>query len=515
MAKRRLLAFISALVLITASPVPAQESGPDAEMSLNEAFETALRKNLQLAVQRVDTELADSAYRLETGNFDSILSSNLNWRSDRAPSAISFISGADTIESDVQTYDISLMRPFHDGSSLTYSFGTVRNYSNSIYRDPNPSYDGGLTLTYTRPLKRGAGKIPTLAMLRVAAIGRDQSFHLLRHTMSQTLLEVEKAYWDLVYALSELKVRVGALAQAQDLVKVNEERMRLGLLAPNEVRVIEAKAGAAARQEAVIIAQDAIADSRERLGRLLGQEGSTVPFFVPTDPPEPLGESDSLQEYLDRAFAHRPDLLQAEADLKAKGLLTAMNRNLLKPKINFRTTTTLAATSGGRTDTLDQVGRLDYPNYFIGFEVEIPLHNRRARETLRQSQLSRKKSEMLHADMRRQIASEVRLSLTQVGTDGRRIEATNLAARLAERKLEAETERYNQGLLTTHDLLIIQEQLAEARSRAVRAKVDYSKSLADLAHATGRYLHYRSILLSEDGASLVDERANPRNPSRL
>ncbi|HSG05361.1 MAG TPA: TolC family protein, partial [Nitrospiria bacterium] len=80
-------------------------------------------------------------------------------------------------------------------------------------------------------------------------------------------------------------------------------------------------------------------------------------------------------------------------------------------------------------------------------------------------------------------------------TDSRRIEITRKARELAEKKLETETERLRLGLTTTHQVLEFQKDLAEARSRELRAVTDLNKSDANLSRVKGTLLEERGIAL--------------------
>ena len=69
-------------------------------------------------------------------------------------------------------------------------------------------------------------------------------------------------------------------------------------------------------------------------------------------------------------------------------------------------------------------------------------------------------------------------------TDNKRIEATRLARRLAEERLDAQEKKYRVGLSTSRDVLEDQESVANAQTNEVQALVDYNKSVARLGRVT-------------------------------
>jgi len=79
-------------------------------------------------------------------------------------------------------------------------------------------------------------------------------------------------------------------------------------------------------------------------------------------------------------------------------------------------------------------------------------------------------------------------SLDQIRQSWQRILAARLEVVLATRTLEGEQRQFEVGLRTSTDVLDASAQLADARSREVRALADWQIALVDLAFATGTTL---------------------------
>ena len=82
---------------------------------------------------------------------------------------------------------------------------------------------------------------------------------------------------------------------------------------------------------------------------------------------------------------------------------------------------------------------------------------------------------------------EVKTALRAVETGYKRILAYTSARELAEKKLEAESEKLKVGKSTSYLLLQYQRDLADARTTELKAKVDYTLSLANLGFRMGRF----------------------------
>ena len=86
---------------------------------------------------------------------------------------------------------------------------------------------------------------------------------------------------------------------------------------------------------------------------------------------------------------------------------------------------------------------------------------------------------MTRRSLETRIAAEVRDAGRNVTTNLQRIEATEAARQLAERRLEAEQRRFEVGLSTSFFVFQAQRDLASARSREQRAILDYTRSVVD------------------------------------
>ncbi len=110
-----------------------------------------------------------------------------------------------------------------------------------------------------------------------------------------------------------------------------------------------------------------------------------------------------------------------------------------------------------------------------------------------------------------QISLEVGDAVRSVETDAKRVDAYRIARELAEKRLEAETKKLDVGLTTNYFVLQYQEELANARSREIKALVDYNLSLSRLEkvrrqRASGRATSRWPISISEPSSGTIQLR---------
>ena len=93
----------------------------------------------------------------------------------------------------------------------------------------------------------------------------------------------------------------------------------------------------------------------------------------------------------------------------------------------------------------------------------------RAQVTVRQTQAQIKAIEL-------QIAAEVTNAASQMQSNVKRVGAATAARELAQKRLEAETSKFEVGLSTNFFVVQAQRDLAEAETTELRARLDYEQS---------------------------------------
>ncbi len=85
--------------------------------------------------------------------------------------------------------------------------------------------------------------------------------------VTQTLRNVRNAYWDLAYAIDNLKAQQESLALSQQSLKDNQKRVEIGTMAP--IDIVQAQAEVATNESSVIVAEAAIKAAQDNLRALI------------------------------------------------------------------------------------------------------------------------------------------------------------------------------------------------------------------------------------------------------
>jgi len=481
-------------------------------LSLQDCIQTALKNNLDLAVEAYNPKMSEEEIRKEKGVFDPLFYSELDYAEYKVPTNrggfyLTLAPGLKIFpdEYENRTWDVGLKQRLLTGTSYDLRFQNSRWYSlldpsiNANFYAFNPSYTSVLSLTLTQPLLKNFGLDVNRAKINIARNNKEISLQQFRGQVFKVVSEVQSAYWDLVAAMESLEVNRRSLKLAQDLLEINKAKVKAGTLAPLEI--VAAEAEVAAREEGVIVAENQIRSVEDRLRRILNLPRDSQLWERPIRPAEKpvLAEiSFSEEESLKRALELRPEYVQAKKDLTNKDIYARFARNQLFPSLNLQGSAGLNGIGENWHDSFHELRGGDYYSYAVGLVLEVPLGNRSARGEYAKACLDRDKSKATLVNLEQKITLEIREAIRQIQTNRKRIDATEKARILAEKKLEVEQKKLSVGMSTNFEVLRTQRDLLEAETNWIKALLDYTKSLVELERAEGTILERHNITLEEE-----------------
>lgn len=483
-------------------------------LTLDEARELALERNLSLVVERFRQVESELGLRQSMGIYDPNLTGDLGAFDETQPS-VSFLDGADVRINEGRNWNIGIGRLFSSGGTGSVSWNNQRSKSNSSFANLNPSYRVDFDLSFRQPLLRDFGKMNTERFIRIARTNVNISRESFEAQVVATLQSVEDAYWNLVEAEAQLGVAEESLALAEQLHGQNQIRVEVGTLAPLEL--VQSEAGIAIRQEEIIRARGLVGDSEDVLRQLMNLRDAdlwSLKLVLETDPERDEVKID-IEEAIATALAERPELRSkrlSQGDLN-QDLGYFQNQKLPRVdlrvvygvnglggdlrEIDFFTGELVREASGGYQDALDQAAGTNFQGWSAGVNVAYSIFNREAKARLALAEAGFERGEMELEDLELAITTSVRRIARFVDTARQGLESARVSSRLAEKNLDAEQKRYQNGMSTSFQVLEVQEDLTAARSREVAAVTGYRKALV---------LYYRSIgrLAEESGVEIAD-----------
>jgi len=468
-------------------------------LTIEEAVTVALQRNLGIAVQRYSREASRLGIQQNLGIYDLGLSADTTYTDTESLSQ----SGLSTSSAKVGTFDINLAQLVPTGGTFAFGWQNRKTESPRPIGLPEGSpfqtvfYSSSPTLQFTQPLLRNFGRETTEHDLLVARLNSDQSREAFVQQVTNVVQLVENAYWDLFGARQQLRVAEEALGLAKELHQMNKVRVDVGTLAPLEL--VQSEVGIATSEENIITAQAAVGDAADRLRRLLNfrqGEAWNVDIIPETDPATEHPAMD-VAAAISTAFEARPELASQRLAVKVSEIDAAFFHNQRKPKLDAFATYGLRGGGGRSSNAIDNI--TDFPEWSVGLSFAFPLQNRFARAQSTIADVNLERSQTTQKDVELQIVTEVRTAARQVDTAAKQIDSAKISRTLAEKNLDAERKRYENGMSTSFQVTQIQQDLTAARSREVSAITGYRKALVEYYRAIGKLLEQNSIEVLDEG----------------
>ncbi|MFQ5883068.1 MAG: TolC family protein [Candidatus Methylomirabilales bacterium] len=473
-----------------AAPKPGQVM----VLSLQESVLLGLKNNLDIAIEGFNPKVREADITAAKAVFDPAAFAEVSFANTRTPGRSALTQTRVNVNQDLD-FNVGLRQELPTGGRYELRFDNNRNFNNAAFFTAarnGIAYTSDLTLTLTQPFLKNFGVDINRVRIKIAKNEWEISLDRLRQRTMDVITQVQAAYWDLVFALENLKVQERSLRLARELAELNRARARAGVAAP--VEITQAEAEIAARDGDAITAEKGVRDAEDRLKVVLNipREGEWGGAILPADPARFSPVTLDLPQAVAAALRKRPEYQTAKVELANRELNLRFARNQLLPDLSFQGSVGLNGLDAGGPvtdpsygDNLSVLGSGDFFNYSAGLVLTIPLGNRAARAEFIKTRLARDQAEVSLRNLELQITAEVREAVRRVRADTKRVEATKAARVLAEEQLRIEQKRLEAGVSTTFEVLRLQRDLAAAQANEVKALTDYNKSLATMDRVRG------------------------------
>lgn len=502
----------------TAALQAAAPARPSTNLTIEDAVQRALERNLDIAVERLNPRTFDLSLAGLYATYRPTLTSTVGYR-DATSFTRSQTAGADILTTATLTANSGLLQNFQwGGGSLAVQFNNTRQSQSDRFATRNPTLNSGLTATLVQPLLRGFRTDSTRTQLRVTRINQGISESQLKATVTNTLAGVRNAYWDLVYTVQAVEVAQRSFDLATRLVEDNRTRVEIGTLAP--IDIVQAEAEAATRRQTLVQTQANRRTAELALKRLIvsGTEDELWRAELnPVDRPSFAAPEIDVDAAVRRALSIRTDIDQAKQQLEVNALNVRLLRDQTLPGVDLTAVYGLSGIGGpvfvrsglggeitqivpsGYTDALRTLRNLDAPTWNLSLNVSYPIGTSAADANLARGRVQVQQAQAQIKQIELQIATEVTNIASTLQSNQERVQAARAARELAEKRLEAENSKFEVGMSTNYFVVQAQRDLSDAQISELRALLDYNKSLVDFDRVQQTGLSRANITIVSGG----------------
>jgi outer membrane protein len=320
-------------------------------LSLNDAIRRALENNNDIEVARNDVRFAETTLRSLEGIYDPIFTFNpqLNNLVQSQQSALggSADQSGTVSQTDLQS-NASIDKIFgRGGGQYQFFFNNNRRTTNSSFNQLNPVYSASLGVQFTQPLWRNRAIDNNRRQIRIQRKRLEQTDADFRRRTIDVIAQVQRAYWDLVFALRDQQNRISNLNLTRENLRRVEAQIAAGATAPLERAEVQTEL--ANRESDVLLASQGVSIAENALKQLLlrdPQSSDWTAQITPTDEPTFDSTPVILNDALADARANRPELQRLNLQRDINDIDLKYFKNQTKPRIDLQATLATTGLAG-------------------------------------------------------------------------------------------------------------------------------------------------------------------------
>ncbi|HUL72317.1 MAG TPA: TolC family protein, partial [Vicinamibacterales bacterium] len=424
---------------------PETPGVPMRDLTLDDAIQIALEKNLDLQVAKMNPLIQDYSLVTARAAFRPTMTGTFGQTHQSSPST-SILDNVttSTITSQTQSYNIGLQKRLQFyGGQMGLTFTSSRATTNSLNTTRNPNYQSSFRLNFTQPLLVNFAIDNQRNALRTSIVQRQISDVALQGTIENTKASVRAAYWALRQAIERIEIQRLSLQLAQQVVADNKVKVEIGTMAPIDQTTAEVQE--AQSEQALLNAQIQWTTAELALKRLL-VAGPDDPLYHATlnltSAPSFELQNVDIDAAIKNALAQRTDIVQQRQNLDVTNMNLEVTKNATKPQLDLTGSYQLAGSGGPQLnrgvvvangsyfDALQNIIGFDIPTWTVGLNFNYPIGMASAKASLARSEIQRN-----------QALENIKVTELQIATDvtnaGLAVQNSYLQLKAAQKSREA------------------------------------------------------------------------------
>jgi len=468
--------LISGLLAIA----PANSAEDAIYLSYDQTVSLAIAANLDIRIARLESRIKATDITLAKSTFDTNIDIDVNYKDDQRAVA-STLGGTKALTNN---YDLSINKQLLTGTNLDIDLTNQRSWSDSQFATTNPAFDSEVKFTITQALLKNFGGIQDWGDVDIAKLEVLNVSLATQEKIENIIGDVQKSYWDLVFAYRSRDIKKGLLDEAWELFKIYRDKLDRGLA--EEGDFYATRSNLRQRQNNLATAEEELQIAIDKL-KLLLNDSSDIKY-IPTDALSL--KSGTLKEdtNIKLAILSRRDYQQKMREIESKGIAVKMKENSRWPTLDLVASYARNGLGNGSSEALRAITQEDNPELYVGVEFNLLLENRQAGSEYEKAALEKEKLLIELELLQRRIELEVKEALRKVALNYNIAQSSEDILKLETSKLKEEEEKISYGRSSSDTLIRYQDDLLNARLNLARALATYLKSLTELDLTQDRLL---------------------------
>lgn len=516
-------------------------------LALQEAIIKALENNKDIEVSRKDVQIAEFDLRASRGFFTPRLNGTTYFERTKTPN-VSIFTNQQVTTTDSYVADLEYLGFVPKfGTQYVASFKNRKSSTDNPLSILRPQYDAAFQLKLIQPLFRGRKSDDARRTIEIAKKNLTITDKQFRQKAIEITVTVQKAYWNLTFALRNLQVQRDGVRDAKDQLAHSRRLVEEGVLAPIDAVAVETQV--ANLEQNVYSALEQVNVAENLLKNLVAVNRDDPIWnesLVPTDRVDLKEPLTSLPDALQLALQNRIEVDILDVATEINEYDKKFYKEQLEPEISFIASYTSTGVAGqpnpgaisifsntasterlneviNRVNTLDpnmppidqlpipparsvpesfiggyggalgDVLNSRYPTFRVGFTWIWSPDDKAQRALLGKSLVQSEKLRVQREQLEQAIQMDVRNSLQSIMTAKARLRSAAVSRENSEREYESEKRKLDVGLSDIYKVLERQTALMIARSAELMAQTELNKAITDFQRATGSSLEANDV----------------------
>lgn len=455
------------------------------KLSLREAILLALRYNPN--IQNAELDRIVQHYQLRLANNEFELQYALGASGTIQKSTYNGV-GSDTTRSIIASPELGLKTKLGTQASLS-----IDNNVGS-----NNNFNPVLNLTLTQPLLRGFGRAANEAGLLDAQDNEWLSKLNLKQSVADQITQVISAYRNLILSANNLQNQRLQLKEAQKSYEINERRIKAGQLEPtgNIQQSYQIESLSLMLEQG----ENELSMASQDLLQSIGLDPE-MHLSVPSDVSLKKILVPNLQQSIELALEHNVQYLAQKMALRAdeRAYKVAKNQQLWQLDASGTVQSGTVNDVTGINNGIRGIYNGNNTTEAARLTLTVPLHDLNRRSQLINAKIRLEKDRINIIAAKRALITNVTNTIHTIESLAKRYELAQKQVHLAEQSYTLEKKKLQAGISTSLDVNNTQNQLLQAQSGLIGAKIAYLNQLSTLQRILGMTLEYWDIKLRYGG----------------
>lgn len=353
-------------------------------LSLSDCLNFSLDHNLDIKIAKIESRLKGQDVLIAESIFDAAIDGKISYTQDERSSS-NTIAGTRILTND---YELGLTKMLPTGTEIEVDLSDQRHWTDSTFVTNNPTHTAELSFTVTQPVLKNFFGYVDQKIVKLSQVEAEQAGLTALNRIEQSVADVEKAYWQLVFAYQDVVLRKELLSRSKELYDIFAGHLKTGFAETTEI--YETEANMRIRKADLAIARNNLMTASNNLKLLLNADGDFI--IVPKEGLAIIEKKAILTRELNEAFISNRDYQIKKKEVLAKKINLKMKTNSLWPEIDLVGT---FAVNGVDRKIQKAGGKLTtdkHPYYYAGVKFNVPIDNSLARGEYNKAMLEKEKA---------------------------------------------------------------------------------------------------------------------------